>query len=82
MTETLPVDDSFSNKGKKSSTNLFEDIDTYILGEVFSMFNDLRKVAVAQLLYDIVVLGTLHNIVEANSKVRDHRPENLYLVLK
>lgn len=46
------------------------------------MFNDLRKVAVAQLLDDIVVLGTLHNIVEADSIVRDHRPENLYLVLE
>lgn len=76
------MDDAFSDKGEKAGTNLFEDIDAYILREVFSMFNDLRKVAVAQLLDDIVVLGTLHNIVEADSIVRDHRPENLYLVLE
>ena len=60
------MDDSLPDKGKKTTTNLLENIDADVFWKIFSMSNDLRQVTVAQLLDDIVVIGTLQNIIEAD----------------
>ena len=63
------MDDSFSNEGEKTVTDLFEHIDGICLRTLVVAFDIFGEVSVAQLLNNIVIFGTLHDIVKGDDVI-------------
>lgn len=56
------MNDSFLDKGHETITDLFENVDGLVLGEVGMMVYELLEIAVADFLYNVVVVTAFHDI--------------------
>ena len=56
------MNDAFSYKSKETIAYLSEYFYTIFLSQLLSWFNKFLQVALAKLLYNVVVIFTLHNI--------------------
>ena len=56
------MDDSFLDKRHEAITDLFENVDGLVLGEVGMMIYKLLEIAITYFLYDVVVVTTFHDI--------------------
>ena len=56
------MNDSLLDKGHETITDLFENVDGLVLGEVGMMVYELLEIAVADFLYNVVVVTAFHDI--------------------
>ena len=65
----LPMDDTFLDEGKKSITDLSQQLDCLFLNKNSSRFSlkVMLKVCIAKLLYDVIVIGAFHDIIKSNN---------------
>ena len=79
---SLPVYDSLLHESQKAITYLFEDFDSLrLLNRSFLSYKSV-KIAIAQFLYDVVVVGALHNLINCHNILGLHLLEDFDLFEK
>ena len=65
----LPMDDTFFNEGKESITDFSQQFDClfFIKDSSRFSFKVMLKICIAKLLYDVIVIGTFHDIIEPDN---------------
>lgn len=70
---------SFLDKSNEAITDLLEKINGLILWYVWMLFNVMLKIAIADLLNDVVIMATLHDIKHFDDVFRLEQLKYLYL---
>jgi len=63
MSNLVPVDNAFFDKSNKSIHNLFNDVYSSLFINDWIVFNVFLKIALANLLNDVIVVCAFHNFM-------------------
>lgn len=74
------MNDAFANEGYKPVDDLLEKVDCCCFGDILVVADVFFKVTVAELLDDVVVVGTLHDLEHSYYVARTHLLKNLDLL--
>jgi hypothetical protein len=78
----VPVDDAFADQRQETSAELREDVDAVGLRHFHARSHVLREVTIAEFLDDVVILGALHDVVEADDVLGVHALDDADLVVE
>lgn len=70
MSEKVPVNDAFFDEGHEAITDLTQEFDASLFWDVGMVVYVLFEVAITNLLYNVVVMGTLHYVKDSNNVFR------------
>lgn len=70
MNDKVPVNDAFFDEGHEAITDLTQELDAGLFWNVGMVVYVLFKVAITNLLYNVVVMRTLHHVKDSNNVLR------------